>query len=108
MIEQLKLEQDRSAILLPVRAQPNSGKNQITGIHAGRLKVSVTPSPEKGKANKALLTVIQKELKLKRSQIELHKGDTATLKVFRITDIALNDLQCRIANRLNSPSNPDQ
>lgn len=102
MNEQLNLEQEGSAVLLPVHAQPKSRKNQITGIHSGRLKISVTQAPEKGKANKSLLKVIQKALKLKRSQIELHKGDTTTLKVFRVTDISMNELQSRVEDLFKS------
>lgn len=92
----LNLEMDGTAILLPVRAQPRSSKNGIDGVHDGRLKVCVTQVPEKGKANKALLKVIQSALKLKRSQIELHKGETAALKVFRIYDISREELYKRI------------
>lgn len=92
----LNLEMDGTAILLPVRAQPRSSKNAIEGIHDGRLKICVTQVPEKGKANKALLKVIQSALKLKRSQIELYKGETAALKVFRIHEISREELYSRI------------
>ena len=61
----------------------------------------MTQVPEKGKANKALLKVIQEGLNLKRSQIELYKGETTSLKVFRITEISLEELQSKIAETLN-------
>ncbi|MFH1301620.1 MAG: DUF167 domain-containing protein [Planctomycetota bacterium] len=98
---QLNLEIEGSDILLPVRAQPKSSKNQIDGIHDGRLKVCVTQAPEKGKANKALLKVIKEGLQLKRSQIELYKGETTALKVFRISEISLDELRQRVAEALN-------
>ncbi|MFK7779417.1 MAG: DUF167 domain-containing protein [Gimesia sp.] len=97
----LNLETEGTTVLLPVRAQPKSSKNQIDSIHDGRLKVCVTQAPEKGKANQALLKVIQKGLKLKRSQIELHKGNSAALKIFRISEISQDELRQRIANALN-------
>ncbi len=93
----LNLEMDGTAVLLPVRAQPRSSKNGIEGVHAGSLKVCVTQVPEKGKANKALLKVIQSGLKLKRSQIELYKGETASLKIFRILEISREELYTRIS-----------
>ncbi|QDV20246.1 hypothetical protein Pan153_49200 [Gimesia panareensis] len=96
MTTSLNLESDGTAVLLPVRAQPKSSRNQIEGIHAGRLKVCVTQAPEKGKANKALLKVLQNGLQLKRSQIELYKGETAGLKVFRVTGMSPEELQKRI------------
>lgn len=94
----LNLEMDGTAILLPVRAQPRSSKNGIEGVHNGRLKVCVTQVPEKGKANKALLKVLQTALKLKRSQIELYKGKTAALKIFRIHEISRDELYTRITD----------
>ncbi|WP_194242462.1 DUF167 domain-containing protein [Gimesia benthica] len=100
MTASLNLESDGSAVLLPVRAQPKASRNQIEGVHDGRLKVSVTQAPEKGKANKALLKVLQNGLQLKRSQIELIKGDTAGLKVFRISDLTPTELQHRIDTAL--------
>lgn len=101
MTGEVKLEVAGTAVLLPVRAQPRSSKNQIDSIHDGRLKVCVTQVPEKAKANKALLKVIQEGLNLKRSQIELYKGETTSLKVFRITEISLEELQSKIAETLN-------
>ena len=61
----------------------------------------MTQAPEKGKANQALLKVIKKGLKLKRSQIKLHKGETTALKVFRISDISQDELRQRIAEALH-------
>jgi len=61
----------------------------------------VTQAPEKGKANKALLKVIKEGLNLKRSQIELYKGETAALKVVRISEISLDELRQRVADALN-------
>jgi len=61
----------------------------------------VTQAPEKGKANKALLKVIKEGLQLKRSQIELYKGETTALKVFRISEISLDELRQRVAEALN-------
>lgn len=101
MNSNLDLETDDDSVLLPVRAQPKSSRNRIEGIHAGRLKVCVTQAPEKGKANKALIKVLQAGLQLKRSQIELSKGETAGLKVFRITGVSREDLQSRIAIALD-------
>lgn len=98
---QLNLETEGSDVLLPVRAQPKSSKNQIDGIHDGRLKVCVTQAPEKGKANKALLKVIKEGLHLKRSQIQLYKGETTALKVFRVSEISQAELRKKIAEALN-------
>jgi uncharacterized protein len=84
-------------ILLPVQAQPAARSDGITGQHDGRLKVACTQAPEKGKANKALVRILAGALRLKRSQIRLHSGETASKKEFLVTDIAAADLEERIA-----------
>ena len=96
----IDLEQRESGIVLPVRAQPGTKKNAITGEHAGQLKVSVTQAPEKGKANAAIIEVLAEGLGLKRSQISLVAGETASQKKFLVTGISLPELQGRIAKRL--------
>lgn len=88
-------------VLLPVSAHPAARKNGIAGVHDGRLKVMCTQAPEKGKANKALIQVLAAELRLKRSQIRLHAGETAAKKVFLIGGIDAADLQQRIRELVN-------
>ena len=49
------------------------------------MKVCVTQSPEKGKANKALMELLSKTLGLKKSQIELISGETSHQKRFLVS-----------------------
>ena len=44
--------------ILPVRAQPGARRNGVQGEQNGALKVAVTQVAEKGKANKAVLEVL--------------------------------------------------
>ena len=50
----IQLEPHPDGVILLVRAQPGSRKNEIRGEQEGMLKVCVTQAPEKGKANKGL------------------------------------------------------
>jgi uncharacterized protein len=81
---------------LPVRAQPGARRNEIRGVQDGALKVCVTQSPEKGKANKALVELLSKKLGLKKSQIELVAGETSHQKRFLIRGVDAKDLASRI------------
>ena len=84
-------------VILPVHAQPGAKQNAITGIHAGRLKVSVTQAPEQGKANQALIRVLADLLGLKRAQIQLLSGATSGQKRFHVSGLSVAELQTRIA-----------
>ena len=64
------------------------------------LKVSVTQVAEKGKANAALIDLLAKELRLKRSQIGLIAGETQSQKRFLIRGVSRDELKTRIAAAL--------
>lgn len=93
----IALERHAEGVLLPVRAQPGSRRNEIRGQQEGQLKVCVTQIAEKGKANKALVVLLSKELSLKKSQIELLSGETASQKRFLIRGLSVEELQTRLA-----------
>ena len=95
MIE-LRILQD--AILLPVRARAGAKVNAISGIRAGRLCVSVTQAPEKGKANAAIVKVLARGLGLKRSQVALHSGEISPRKQFRLTGVTETELRERLSS----------
>jgi uncharacterized protein len=93
----LSLEPHPNGTILPVRAQPGARRNEIRGEQAGMLKVCVTQSPEKGKANKAVIELLSKSLRLKKSQIELIAGETSHQKRFLVRDVTAAELANRIA-----------
>ncbi|HTN77938.1 MAG TPA: DUF167 domain-containing protein [Pirellulaceae bacterium] len=93
----IALEPHPRGVLLPVRAQPGSRKNELKGEQNGALKVAVTQVAEKGKANKAIIDLLCDELHLRKSQVELIAGETAGQKKFLIHDLNVEELQARLA-----------
>ena len=87
------------AVLL-VRAQAGARRNEVRGIQDGALKVCVTQAPEKGKANKAIAEVLAKWLGVRKSQIELISGETASQKKFLVRAMEQEELAERIKERL--------
>ena len=67
-----------------MKVQPKASANKILGEHDGALKISVTASLEKGKANAAVLALLSKELGVPKSSIEIVRGETSRLKTLRI------------------------
>jgi uncharacterized protein YggU (UPF0235/DUF167 family) len=60
------------------------------------LKVCITQVAEKGKANKALVSVLSNALSLRKSQIELIAGETSRQKRFLIRGLTPAELMERI------------
>ncbi len=76
-------------LLLAVRLTPNGGRDALDGVDIAAdglayLKARVTAVPEKGKANKALVALLSKALKVPKSAITVVSGETARQKILRI------------------------
>ncbi len=97
----VRLELQGNAVVLGVKAQPGARRNGITGVHDGRLKVSVTQVAEKGKANTAIVEVLCKRLDLRKHQLELIAGETSSLKTFLVHRVTLDELVSRLTAALD-------
>lgn len=95
------LEPHAAGVILAVRAQPGARRNELRGEQDGQLKVCVTQIAEKGKATKAVIELLCKLLKLRKSQVELLSGETSQQKRFLISDVTADELQQRISTAAN-------
>jgi len=87
-------------LLLAVRLTPNGGRDAFDGVEVGadglaHLKARVTTVPEKGKANKALVALLSKTLRIPKTAITVVSGETARQKILRIEGDP-EDLKSRI------------
>ncbi|MDP7015030.1 MAG: DUF167 domain-containing protein [Pirellulaceae bacterium] len=98
----IELDTTDSGVVVPVKAHASARKNEIRGIHAGALRVSVTQAPEKGKANTAIVALLAAALGVRRSQIELLSGSTHPQKKFLITDLTLAEVRSRLEQALDA------
>jgi hypothetical protein len=68
-----------NGLRLHVRVTANAGTDAVDGLHtasngAMSLKVRVTAQPEKGRANKAVITLLAKALGCAKSSLEVTSG----------------------------------
>src|SRR5437868_7248865 len=92
----IAIEPHEQGSILPVRAQPGARRNGVDGETDGQLKVAVTQVAEKGKANQAIVAVLARELSLRKSQVELLSGATASRKRFLIRGLTPGEVNERI------------
>lgn len=83
-------------MILRVKARPGARRGGIRGDATGALKVSVTQSAEKGKANRAIVELLAQELGLRRSQIDLVTGAASPEKRFLVRGVSVQNLSRRI------------
>ncbi|WP_246051365.1 DUF167 domain-containing protein [Balnearium lithotrophicum] len=62
-------------------------------MEEGRLKIRVTVPPEEGKANRAVIELLAKSLKVPKSSIRIKRGTTGRIKTLEIEGISLAKLQ---------------
>ena len=67
-----------------VRVQPGASKNEIVGVKEDALRVRISAPASQGKANKALIQFLAKELGVKKSEIEIVSGHTSRIKTIRV------------------------
>ena len=70
---------------LQIKVIPSSSKDCIAGWLEDTLKIKVKAPPDKGKANKAVIKVLEKHLNLAKNSIEIVNGSTSSKKIIKIT-----------------------
>ncbi|RYY77112.1 MAG: YggU family protein [Gammaproteobacteria bacterium] len=71
-------------LILHCHLQPKAAKDEIVGVHGGRLKIRITAPPVDGKANQHLVSWLSKLFKTPKGNIEIIQGELGRLKTLRI------------------------
>ncbi|OIP41149.1 YggU family protein [Candidatus Desantisbacteria bacterium CG2_30_40_21] len=67
-------------LYLNIKLQPSASKNEIVGQEGQFIRVRVQSPPVDGKANKALINLLAKELGVKKAQVSIISGQTSRMK----------------------------
>ena len=78
----------KDGVLLNIEVSPKSDKFKITGYNQWResVEVKIKAIPQKGKANKEIVTELSKITKTSVEIISGHKSHHKTLKIYDITE----------------------
>ncbi len=74
------LTETAEGVILSLKVQPRSSRNQLVGYHDGTLKVKLTAPPVDGLANICCCEFLAKLLGLPARDIELVSGTTSRYK----------------------------
>jgi len=83
-------------VLLPVKILPNSKSDSFRGVYDHALKISVTAVAEHGKANKAVLAFLAKALRIAKSDLSIHAGESDCRKVIRVQGVTEAQMVARL------------
>lgn len=84
-------ELTKLGLIIRVRLTPNSSSCSLKGIFKDAdgqayLKINVISVPEKGKANRELISFLSKKLKTAKSNLQLVSGETDRYKKILISE----------------------
>ena len=71
-------------LILLLSIQPRAGRDEVTGLHDGRLRLRITAPPVDGKANRHLIAWLAKAFGVPRSRVLLESGESGRQKRVRI------------------------
>ncbi len=71
-------------LILHVIIQPRASKDEIVGLHNGRLKIRLKAPPVDGKANQHLVRYLAQLFRLPKNTIKVTKGQSSRLKTLQI------------------------
>ena len=75
-------------VTINIRVIPKSSRNEIIKEEGGLYKVKVTSPPVDGKANKAVISLLSKKIRVSKGNIEIISGEKSRDKKIRIHGIS--------------------
>ncbi len=80
-----------------VRVTPRAKQNSVEGTGVdGIVRIRVTPPPEDGKANEAVVELLAEALAVPRSRVAIVRGHRARLKAVEVEGLSAGEIASRI------------
>ncbi|MFL5782976.1 MAG: DUF167 domain-containing protein [Bacteriovoracaceae bacterium] len=70
----------KEGTLIHLYIRPGARSTEVTGLHDGRLKMRISAPPRDGEANQEIIHFLSKILGLKKSDVEILRGETGRSK----------------------------
>lgn len=71
-------------IIINVKVNPNSSKNELVKIDERNYRLRVMNPPVKGRANKEVIETLAKYFNITNNQVEILRGATGNYKIIKI------------------------
>jgi uncharacterized protein (TIGR00251 family) len=81
---EVPFKKSRRGITLKVKVEPRSSRKGISGLLGDSLKVKVHAPPVGGAANEELIEILSKEFGIKKSDIQIVRGNSSREKIVEI------------------------
>jgi uncharacterized protein len=100
------LEERNGVLYLRVRAAPGAAREGVAGLRGNALRVAVSAPPERGKANRAIGSLLARTLRVRAGQVTLQSGEGSRDKVFRIDGLTLERARAILGALIEARTEP--
>jgi uncharacterized protein (TIGR00251 family) len=81
---------------LRVHVTPAARQEEIVGWHGDSLRVKVRAQPEKGRANRAVLRLLARHLRVAPASLSIVRGATSRAKLVEVNGLSEEELRARL------------
>ncbi len=86
---------------LSLKVVPGAAKAGIVGWLGESLKIKVTAPPEKGRANKEVIALLSKAIKIAPSAIRIVSGSASPFKLVDVAELSRTEIDRRLQMSLH-------
>lgn len=84
-------------VRLSIKVIPQAPKTTLAGCQGEWIRIKLTAPPVEGKANKALVEFLARQLSVPKNHITLVAGEAARMKIVQVEDCAEHSLKAFLA-----------
>lgn len=83
----------RDGTLIDIFVQPRASKSEVVGVHDDTLRLRIAAPPVDGAANNAVIELLSKRLKVRKSDIQIVSGATGRRKRVLVRGVAIDAIR---------------
>jgi uncharacterized protein (TIGR00251 family) len=89
----VEINEKEGAATFRVRVQPRASRSEISGEHAGAVKLRITAPPVDGKANDECRRFLARLLGVPGNAVEIVAGESSRDKVIRVRNMSAEQVR---------------
>jgi len=79
----------KDGIIIEVKVDPRSSRNEIVGAIENIVKIKLTAPPVGGAANEMLVEMLAKHFKIRKSDVSIVKGESSRHKLIKLRGVVI-------------------
>jgi uncharacterized protein (TIGR00251 family) len=89
----LWIRETPDGVIFKAIIQPRGAKNEIVGLRGDALKIRLTAAPVQGAANKMCTEYLAKSLKIRKSDVEIVRGQGSRTKQILVRRVSPSKIE---------------